>query len=369
MKPFVPILTITGSDTTGGAGVQADIQTITGMGGNAASVITAITSQNSQGITDIYDVPTSVVAAQLNAITSDIHPRAIKLGMVQSVDTIKMLRNEIVGCRHIVCDPGLLTSKGVRLMGDESMNAYISSLFPIVNVLVLKCNEASLILNTEVESPEQMHRAAMLLLQHGPEAVLLRGGLNEDGMVTGMLLLSSDMENPQYFSSPNNEGWRMHGVGGSLSSAIATRLAMGDDVPTALHYAHGYIRSQVVYAVGSTSHSIRQVELYNRFMELIAQHHASSRDVGFYANQLSVTSRYLAEVTGRIVNKSPKQLIAEYVMQEVERALMQTSLTVQEIANEYHFPSQAAFAKFFRTQKGCSPTELRAMGSIQNTDN
>lgn len=359
MKPFLPILTITGSDTTGGAGVQADIQTITGLGGNAASVITAITSQNSQGISDIFALPVQVVKAQLDAILADIHPRAVKVGMVSDTDTIRLIREEVVGCRHIVCAPGLLTSRGERLMDDASLRYYISQLFPIVSLLVLKCSEASLILNTEVSTSEQMIAAASQLLQMGPAAVFLRGGRGEDGMVTGMLLQASDMEHPHFFSSPNQEGWRLHGVGGTLSSAIAVRLAKGDDVPTALHHAHLYIRSQVVYSVSSNNRSIRQVELYNRLMEFLAQHHKEQREVSFYADKLSVTSRYLSDVTSRIVGKSPKQLIAEYVMKEAESLLSQTSLTVQEVAQELSFPTQAAFAKFFRQQKGCSPSDFR----------
>lgn len=380
MKPFLPILTITGSDTTGGAGIQADIQTIAAMGGNAASVITAITSQNSQGIADIHDLPVTVVKAQLDAIYSDILPRAVKVGMVRDAEAIRLLRQEIVGCRHIVSDPGLLTSRGMRLMGEEALRAYVQHLLPIVNVLVLKCSEAELLLRDEglgiresvgirdeglgmsesIETQQQMHVAARRLIAQGPDAVLLRGGRGADGMVTGMLLLANDLEHPQFFSSPNTEGWQLHGVGGTLSSAIATRLAMGDDIPTALSNAHRFIRSRVVYSVASTSHSIRQVEIYNRLMELVAQHHRTSRDVAFYASRLNVTSRYLAEVTSRIVGKSPKQLIAEYVMAEVERCLTQTSLSVQEVAQQFGFTSQAAFAKFFHAQKGCSPTDFRS---------
>lgn len=358
-KPFLPILTITGSDTTGGAGVQADIQTITGLGGNAASVITTITSQNSQGISDIFVLPVQVVKAQLDAIMADIHPRAVKVGMVHDTDTIRLIRREVVGCPHIVCAPGLLTSRGERLMDEASLHCYISQIFPIVSLLVLKCTEASLILNTEVSTSEQMIAAARQLLLMGPSAVFLRGGQGEDGMVTGMLLQANDPEHPHFFSSPNQEGWRLHGVGGTLSSAIAVRLAMDDDIPTALHHAHLYIRSQVVYSVSSNNRSIRQVELYNRLMEFLSLHHKEQREVSFYADKLSVTPRYLSDVTSRIVGKSPKQLIAEYVMKEAESLLSQTSLTVQEVAQELSFPTQAAFAKFFRQQKGCSPSDFR----------
>lgn len=360
MKPFVPILTITGSDTTGGAGVQADIQTITAMGGNAASVITTITSQNSQGIQSIFDLPTSVVRDQLLAIKADLHPRAIKVGMVRSVESIQLLRQEIVGCPLIVSAPGLLNARGFRLMDDASLTAYVRDVFPLVKLLVLKCSEAELILGQPVEGTQQMLQAAQRLLQMGPEAVLLRGGHFAEGQITSMLLLANAPSEPQFFSSPNREGWQMHGVGGTLSSAIATRLALGDDILTALHNAHTYLRSQVVYSVGSTPHSIRQVELYNRLMELIASSFRQSRDVSFYASQLSVTPRYLSEVTGRIVGKSPKQLIADYVTQELERALQGTSLNIQELAHDFGFSSQAALAKFFRQQKGCSPTDYRS---------
>ena len=105
--------------------------------------------------------------------------------------------------------------------------------------------------------------------------------------------------------------------------------------------------------------SSRQVELYNRLMALVAEHYREARDVAFYAERMNVTTKYLSQITRRIADKSPKQVIADYLMREVERELLSTSLTVQEVAYLYGFGTQALFCKFFKNQRGCSPTDYR----------
>ena len=105
--------------------------------------------------------------------------------------------------------------------------------------------------------------------------------------------------------------------------------------------------------------SSRQVELYNRLMALVAEHYREARDVAFYAQQMRVTTKYLSQITRRLTDKSPKQVISDYLMREVERDLISTSLTIQEIAYQYGFETQSLFCKFFRNQRGCSPTAFR----------
>lgn len=359
MKQLLPILSITGSDGTGASGIQADIRTITAMGGNAVTAVTSVTVQNSLGIDAFHDLPSDVVVGQVASLMADFHPRAVKVGMVRQAGLIRAVRNQIVGCRHIVCAPGLIDWHGRRLMSNEAIAEYVRVLVPEAEMLVVKCSEAELITGMTVGGEASMLANAKALLALGAKAVLLRGGHCAAGLLTALLLMAGDEEHPQFFTSPNTEGWQMHGVGGTLSSAIATRLAQGDDIPTAVANAHRYMRSQVVYSAESASHGIRQVEHYNRLMELVAKHHKQSRDVTFYAEQLHVTSRYLSEVTSRVAGKSTKQLIADYVMHEVEQRLLTTGATIQEIADDFGFVTQAAFAKFFRSKRGCSPSEFR----------
>lgn len=359
MKQMLPILTITGSDGTGASGIQADIRAITALGGHALTALTSVTVQDSHGISSIHDLDGDVVLAQTRALMSDLHPRGVKVGMVRQSNVMRALRNLIVGCPHIVSAPGVIDSHGQRLMDDVAVSEFVRTFLPETEVLVTRCSEAEIITGQTVRDEASMLDAARWLLARGCKAVLLRGGHCSEGLLTALLMLEGRETEPRFFTSPNTEGWQLHGVGGTLSSAITTRLALGDDVEQAISRAHQYMRSQVVYSAESASYGVRQVELYNRLMQLVAQHYRTCRDVAFYAEQLHVTTRYLSEVTGRVAGRATKQLISDYVMHEIERRLSSTSLTIQEIAVEYGFGSQAALAKFFRKQRGCSPSEFR----------
>lgn len=356
---MIPILCITGSDGTGTSGAQADIRTITAMGGMALTALTSVTVQNSHGILSLHDLADDVVAGQVSSLFDDYHPMAIKIGMIRQASVIRSLRDTVVGCRHIVSAPGVLDSHGQRMMDDEAIDEFVRVFLPETEMLVTKCNEAQIITGINISNEASMIEAASWLLSRGPRAVLLRGGHCAEGLLTALLLQSDDIEHPRFFTSPNTEGWQLHGVGGTLSSAITARLAFGDDIPTAVSNAHQYMRSQVVYSAHSASHGVRQVELYNRLMELVAMHHKQSHEVSFYADRLHVTTRYLSEVTGRVAGRSTKQLIDDYLMHEIEQMLLTTSRNIQEIANDYGFVSQASLAKFFRSQRHCSPTEFR----------
>ncbi|MBQ9666275.1 MAG: bifunctional hydroxymethylpyrimidine kinase/phosphomethylpyrimidine kinase [Bacteroidaceae bacterium] len=387
MKELVPILTITGSDSTGGAGVQADIRTISALGGYALSVVTSVTVQNTQGIHAMHDLPADIVVGQMNAIMDDVRPKAIKVGMVRDVESIRRLAKEVVACSRVVCDPGLVSSRGERLVGDEVVDALRRWGLPRVMVLTLKCSEAEVLLGHGVESVEEMVTAARELTAMGPEAVLMQGMHGADKVLTDVLVMEGRNE-VVYFSSPDMEGWQLHGVGGTLSSAVATYLGQGDEVEVAVKKAHDYIQNLVVYWLRETKESVasmrggyggsllhraqtptvssRQVELYNQLMALIAEHYREARDVAFYAAKMHVTTKYLSQVTRKIRDKSPKQVIADYLMREVERDLAVTSQTVQEVAYAYGFESQALFCKFFKNQRGCSPTEFRNRQAMLN---
>lgn len=350
------ILSITGSDGTGGAGVQADVRTISAMGGCAVTAITSVTVQNSRGIQSVHALPAEIVGGQVRAVIDDHHPRAVKVGLVGHAAAMAEIRNYIVGCPHVVVDPGVLSSSGHRLMADDAIHSLVRHILPETSLLVLRCAEAEIILGQKIHTDDDMLAVAQRLVDLGPSWVLLRGGQHAKDRLTALLYGDGTQ---RFFSSLNVEGWTRHGVGGALSTAIATRLAFGDDVPTAVDNAHEYIHSQVVYAVSAEGHHQRPADIYNRLLTLVATHHRTAHDVTFYADRLAITPRYLSLVTRTVVGKGPKQIIDEYLLREARQFLSCTTLTVQEISQRLGFTTQMQFSRFVRTKAGTSPTQIR----------
>lgn len=356
MAKLPDILSITGSDGTGGAGVQADVKTISALGGNALTVISSVTVQTRSGILSVHPLPTEVVAGQVRAIMDDTTPDAIKLGLINDAAAIAEVRNYIVGCRRIVCDPGILSSHGTRLMDSDALAALCRHIIPETTLLLLRCNEAELLLGTTIQTDDDMLAVARQLCDMGAQWVMLRGGQHAKDRLTALLYSET---HHSFFSSYNIEGWQRHGIGGALSSAIATRLAFGDDVPSAVQAAHDYLHTQVVYAVSPVSTRQRPAELYNRLLDLIAAHFRTAHDVAFYADRLAITPRYLSQVTRTTVGKTPKQIIDEFLLREVETLLRCTPLSIQQISSQLGFASQMQFCKFVQSHCHCTPTELR----------
>lgn len=356
MKWTTPVLSITGSDNTGEAGIQADIKTITALGGNALTAVTTVTVQDSGGIRGLLDLPRHMVIGQVKAIIESQHPRAVKIGMVRDAETIRALKHEVIGCPHLVVVPGIVTSHGRRLLDDGAIDALQRDLIPVAELLLIRCNEAELLLHSTIASDDDMLRAARTLQQMGAKAVLLRGGHQVEGRLTA-LLYGEGLQ--QFFTSQNTEGWQRHGVGGALSSAIATRLALGDDMATAISRAHDYMHSQVVYAVEGKGQGHRPADLYNDFMTLIAAHYRTAHDVAFYADRLAITPRYLSRITTQVVDKTPKRVIDDYLMKEAAGLLTASRLTIGEVSAKLGFSSPAMFSTFFSSREGHSPNEYR----------
>lgn len=350
------VLTITGSDNTGGAGIQADIRTIAAMGGEALTAVTSVTVQDGRGIQTIMDLPCDLVVGQTRAVVEARHPHVAKVGMVRDARTIRALRAELAGCRQLVLVPGIVSSRGERLLDDEALAALRRWLIPEAAILLLRCNEAELLLGRPIATDDDMLRAAEALTDMGAGAVLLRGGHQTARRLTALLLADG---HPRFFSSQNTDGWQRHGVGGALSSAIATRLALGDDVLTAVTQAHAYVHSRVVYAVEGHTASQRPADLYNALMTLVADNYRTSHTVSFYAERLAITPRYLSQVTRRVVGKSPKQVVDDYLAQEASALLLGSRLTIAEVARQLGFSSPAAFSRFFSESHGCAPRSFR----------
>lgn len=355
------ILTVTGSDTAGWSGLQLDLHTITQMSCHALTAATCIVMQNEKGILDIHHLPDEVIRAELRHAIESYHPRALKVGLLTTPEAVRTVRKEMIACRRIVIAPGILTSKGETLVSNEVMQTILNHLVPEATLLMLRCNEAEQLLGITISTNEDMLHAANLFLKMGAEYVLLRGGHPTEGRLTALLATTSgDSLKSTFFSSYNIEGWQQHGVGGALSAAITTRLGMGDDVPTAVRQAHEYVHSQVVYTIHDENPRQRTPDLYNQFMNLIAGNYSQAHDVAFYANRLAITPRYLSTITEKAVGKSPKQVIADYLMNEARQLLLCSRLTIQEIAISLGFTSQTSFNTFFRKQQDCTPTMFRS---------
>ena len=274
------------------SGVQADIKTISELGGYAMSAITSITVQTTLGIQQFYDVPATIVAGQIDAVMNDFEPEVVKIGLIRREDTLDVIVKALQKYRprHVILDTVVLSSRGDTLISREMLEAISHQLVPLCTLVIKK----------------------------------------DDGS--------------------------MHGLSNRYASAVAVFLSQGLSPDEAESKAKAYINTQVVKASDLQG---RSSELYNELIDAIMEHHREASDVRFYAELLNVSSRYLAQVTRRISGKSPKAIIDDYLIHEIELQLKSTDNTVQEIAYRFGFSSQAHFTKFFKKLKGVSPTEYR----------
>ncbi len=356
MYKEIPVLSINGSDSMACAGVQADARTITALGGYALTAVTSVTVQDSQGIGSVHDLPADVVAGQVRAVMRELHPRAVKVGLLRHADTLMAVRRELEGHSRLVMAPGLITSSGRQLVSDDVVRLWESTLFPCAALLLLRVVEAEAVLGMRIRTDGDMERAARLLASTGAGAVLLRGGRLSQDRLTAYLLHGAE---GRFFSSANMEGWQKHGVSSALSSAIAARMAMGDPLPQAVSAAHTYMHHRVVYAVAAGSRAMRPADIYNRFMSLVAAHYATDHNISSYSAQLAVSQRYLAMVTARVVDRTPKQILDACLAEKASALLSSSHLTVQEVAQRLGFSSQAAFCVFFCRLTGQTPSAYR----------
>ena len=277
--------------------MQADIKTISELGGYAMSAITSITVQTTLGIQQFYDVPATIVAGQIDAVMNDFEPEVVKIGLIRREDTLDVIVKALQKYRprHVILDTVVLSSRGDTLISREMLEAISHQLVPLCTLVIKK----------------------------------------DDGS--------------------------MHGLSNRYASAVAVFLSQGLSPDEAESKAKAYINTQVVKASDLQG---RSSELYNELIDAIVEHHREASDVRFYADLLNVSSRYLAQVTRRISGKSPKAIIDDYLIHEIELQLKSTDNTVQEIAYRFGFSSQAHFTKFFKKLKGVSPTEFRKKDSL-----
>ena len=236
-------LTIAGSDSGGGAGIQADLKTFSAMGVYGASVITALTAQNTMAVTAVHEAPPQMIRAQIDAVLADLDVGAIKIGMLASVPVIEAVAEAMERVTvPIVLDPVMVAKSGDPLLQDNAVSALRERLVPLATVLTPNLPEAARLL--EVDHVDQNDETmARQLLDLGADAVLLKGG-HADGPVCVDLLLRR--ERPALrLSADRIRTDNTHGTGCTLSSAIAAGLALGRDLPTALAEAHAYLAAAI----------------------------------------------------------------------------------------------------------------------------
>ena len=246
------VLTIAGSDSGGGAGLQADLKVITALGGYGMSVITAITAQNTLGVTRIQGIELDIVEAQIDAVLLDIGADVVKIGMLASPEIVRTVANALRkhGVKKIILDPVLRATSGASLGGDDTAQAMISELFPIATLITPNLDEASLLLGREISSPSEFKEAAQELLEMGPQAVLIKGGHLDSShtQITDYLLWRSFEDDLEIMQAKELKHYRVntlntHGTGCSLAAAIATYLASGHDLSHAVAKAIAYVEA------------------------------------------------------------------------------------------------------------------------------
>ena len=234
------VMTIAGSDSGGGAGIQADLKAFAANGVHGTSAITAITAQNTVAVTDALALPPSLVANQIDAIIDDIGADAVKTGMLPNAAIIETVADRIRAhaLSPVVIDPVMVTSSGARLLEDDAVEAIRAALMPLATLVTPNMREAAVLTGAPVETIDDMRRAARYLVEStGAQAVLVKGG-HLDGPATDVLFDGSEFTE---FTEERIDTTSNHGTGCTLASTIAANLAKGADLPTAVANAKAYV--------------------------------------------------------------------------------------------------------------------------------
>lgn len=242
------ILVIAGSDSGGGAGIQADIKTVTMLGGYAATAVTAITVQDTLGVHDIFPVPVSVIVAQIEAVLGDIGADAIKIGMLGSRAVIEAVAGVLTDVAvPIVLDPVMVAKGGTHLLPPEAVEALQSLLVPMADVVTPNIIEAEALSGKKIRSPEEAKAAGEAILGLGAKAVLVKGAHLKGDMITDWLVMPDRAR--EWLDSRINTR-QTHGTGCTLASALATGLAQAMPLEQAAWRARDYVRQAIMAAPG-----------------------------------------------------------------------------------------------------------------------
>ena len=443
MNNKVTILTITGSDSTGGSGVQADIKSITSLGGYAASAITAVVVQDTGGIEHLYDIPAEILDAQLQRVAMDLRPDSVKIGLLRSVEQVEtvaaLLRK--LPCRCVVMDFVIVSTSGARLMEPEVVRAAVRHLFPLCTLVMMRRGNALELLRLCRALPGTIGLApaegshsnnplaegshsknsladgahskyppaegalcknslaevatAIMRLESGPQALFLKGEEVSSDAYTDLFLSREAFTeaepssatlaegavaagNLKFFSRMGAIERALHGSAGAFTSALAFYLTKAPSAVVAVERSLAYVNQLILRSVdfklgkggALLDHgnrpipgniSARKLEIYNTLMDTIATESSARNNVEYYSGRLSITPRYLSQITKAISGRTPKELIDDYLIKEVETQLLSGELSLKQIASKYGFSSQAQLSKFVQKMCSCSPSEYKQL--------
>lgn len=242
------VLAIAGSDSSGGAGIQADLKTFSAHGVFGMTVITAVTAQNTSRVIDVQDISPDMIGKQIDAIFEDINVDVVKIGMVSKIESIKVIAERLREYKPkiIVLDPVMISKSGYALLKPDAIKTLISELLPLSTVVTPNAPEAEKISGIKIKTMPDMKRAAKIIHDMGAENVLVKGGHIEGSHSTDFLFdgKSFNVYESEYIKTKNT-----HGTGCTLSSAIASNLALGMDIVSAVDNAKKYITSAIMHSL------------------------------------------------------------------------------------------------------------------------
>ncbi len=253
-------LTIAGSDSGGGAGIQADIKAMEANGVFAASALAAVTAQNTETVAEAQDLAPSLVAAQIDAVADDLDVAAAKTGMLSAPAIIETVADRVQAhdLHPFVVDPVMISKSGFKLLQDEAIDTLLEELLPLATLITPNVHEAAHLTDVEIDTPTDLRRAAEALYERGPDAVLAKGGhLSDEDEAIDVLVDGTDVHT---FTAPRIDTKHTHGTGCTYASAIAANLAKGHDLHAAVDRAKRYVTGAIRHALplgqgrGPTNH-------------------------------------------------------------------------------------------------------------------
>lgn len=244
---MIPILTIAGSDCSGGAGIQADLKTFSAHGLFGMSVIVSVVAENTSTVTSVETISNQVIIDQINCVFDDIYPNAVKIGMLPSTDSMEIVANKLkqYKAKNIVVDPVMYAKNGFPLMDVENINTLINTVIPVADLITPNIPEAEKISDMKITSIEDMKQSAKKIIQMGCKAVLVKGG-HHIGDAIDVLF---DGKEFYTFKTMRIDTKNTHGTGCTLSSAIASNLALGKDVNTSVKLAKDYVTTAIKHSL------------------------------------------------------------------------------------------------------------------------
>ena len=236
-------MTIAGSDSGGGAGIQADLKTFAALGVYGTVTLTAITAQNTVGVSGVHEIPTDMIVAQMDAVMSDIGADAVKTGMLSSQEIVEVVAAQVAkhGIRSLVVDPVMVAKSGDALLRDDAVNAVCTKLVPLAAVVTPNIPEAEALTGTTIESDDDVREAARRIIGMGARSVVVKGG-HREGPAVDVLYDGSEFRE---FTAPRIDTVNTHGTGCTFASAVAAGLAQGRSVEEAVGQAKDYVTEAI----------------------------------------------------------------------------------------------------------------------------